>query len=458
MPIDPNIALSIKPVQIANPLEQYMQAQQIQQAQNQSRLADLMYGEKQQQIARAQGLRDLMKGLPQDATDDQRMNAMRNNAYFDEADKLDTSIQNRMKTKAGAQKDQAEAAKNYLTATQQIAGQVMTLPTQENANAALNSMEALGKQLGFDVSGTIASERQTLAGLRTPEEIKQWAAGHAIQAKELLPKIDTRNLGGTTDTISVDPVTGAVRVVNSAKNTQSPDSAATNATTRRGQDLTDARAREQLEAGRNQIVQSDNGPVLVNTRTGAGKTIMGPDGQPLPGVTKPLNDGQSKALLFGTRMQEADKVLNQLASEGTTSSIPGMRAPVVGGLVNSFASGNQQMLDQAKRDFLNAVLRRESGAAISAGEFENGEKQYFPQIGDSAAVIGQKAKNRALAINGVLVEVPEKQRGSITPSAAAPKKSAATPATNAKGWALHVDANGNKAYVSPDGKSYEEVK
>jgi hypothetical protein len=34
----------------------------------------------------------------------------------------------------------------------------------------------------------------------------------------------------------------------------------------------------------------------------------------------------------------------------------------------------------------------------------------------------------------------------------------ATPTTNAKGWALHTDASGNRAYVSPDGKSYEEVK
>lgn len=34
----------------------------------------------------------------------------------------------------------------------------------------------------------------------------------------------------------------------------------------------------------------------------------------------------------------------------------------------------------------------------------------------------------------------------------------APPPTNAKGWALHADKDGNQAYVSPDGKSYEEVK
>jgi hypothetical protein len=33
-----------------------------------------------------------------------------------------------------------------------------------------------------------------------------------------------------------------------------------------------------------------------------------------------------------------------------------------------------------------------------------------------------------------------------------------TPTTNSKGWVLHTDAKGNKAYVSPDGKSFEEAK
>lgn len=38
------------------------------------------------------------------------------------------------------------------------------------------------------------------------------------------------------------------------------------------------------------------------------------------------------------------------------------------------------------------------------------------------------------------------------------KPDAPSPTTNAKGWVLHTDKNGNQAYVSPDGKSYEEVK
>ena len=130
---------------------------------------------------------------------------------------------------------------------------------------------------------------------------------------------------------------------------------------------------------------------------------------------KPLTDSQSKALLFGSRMRDADKILTQLASEGTTTSVPGSKAPLIGGLITALSSENKQMLEQAKLDFMTAVLRRESGAAISTGEFESANRQYFPQIGDSEKVIAQKAANRKLALKGVLMEVPAQQRNSLLP-------------------------------------------
>jgi hypothetical protein len=190
---------------------------------------------------------------------------------------------------------------------------------------------------------------------------------------------------------------------------------------------TEGQARESSSNTRGQIVQTDSGPVLVDPRTGTGRAVTGPDGSQLPGQTKPLTDSQSKALLFGTRMQEADKILQKLESEGTSASVPGARY----GAVSPFLSDNQQMLNQAKQDFMTAVLRRESGAAISSGEFATAEKQYFPQIGDSDAVKAQKARNRQLALKGVLVEVPEKQRGSITPAA----PTSGTPAIPS-GWSV----------------------
>lgn len=46
-----------------------------------------------------------------------------------------------------------------------------------------------------------------------------------------------------------------------------------------------------------------------------------------------------------------------------------------------------------------------------------------------------------------------------TKGAAGPaSNSVGAPATNSKGWTLHRDGKGNQAYVSPDGKSFEEVR
>ena len=128
---------------------------------------------------------------------------------------------------------------------------------------------------------------------------------------------------------------------------------------------------------------------------------------PLSGFQKPLNDVQAKAQLFGTRMQESDKIMGQLEAAGKSYSTPGANLPIVGRAVNMLNTEQGQMLDQAKRDFTNAVLRRESGAAIAQSEFDSADKQYFPQIGDSDKVIAQKARARQIAIQGVLAEVPK---------------------------------------------------
>lgn len=247
-------------------------------------------------------------------------------------------------------------------------------------------------------------------------------------------KLSFQNTGGST--VALDPFTG--KPVNTIGNTVSPDARLSSdtsirnsnvaaATARRSQDMTDARTREATDAGRNQVVQSDEGPVLVNTRTGTGKTILAPGGQRLAGVQKPLNDAQSKAYLFGSRMQESNEVLKELAKDengNTTTSHPMARAPLLGNVVNAFQGENRQMLDQAKRDFMSAVLRRESGAAIADSEYSNADKQYFPQIGDSKAVVAQKARNRQLALDGILKEVPEKHRPKVLSRDQLPKTTA----------------------------------
>jgi len=128
---------------------------------------------------------------------------------------------------------------------------------------------------------------------------------------------------------------------------------------------------------------------------------------------KPLNDTQAKALQFGTRMQQAGQNLDALAAAGVDQ--PGIIKRVAdvvgaGALANWSQSPQQQQVEQSQRDFVNAVLRRESGAAISNSEFDNARQQYFPQIGDDDKVIEQKRRNRELATRGILAEVPDSEK------------------------------------------------
>ncbi|MCY1237536.1 hypothetical protein D9M72_502380 [compost metagenome] len=126
-----------------------------------------------------------------------------------------------------------------------------------------------------------------------------------------------------------------------------------------------------------------------------------------------LNDTQAKALQFGSRMQASEGILDRLAATGVNQ--PGLikrgaDAVGLGAAANWTQSAEQQQVEQAQRDFINAALRRESGAAIADSEFANARQQYFPQPGDSAEVIAQKKLNRELATRGILAEVPDSDR------------------------------------------------
>lgn len=114
------------------------------------------------------------------------------------------------------------------------------------------------------------------------------------------------------------------------------------------------------------------------------------------GSGRAMTESQAKALTFSQRMEASQRILGTVEQEGTSifNSIVS-NVPFAGNLLTS---PEYKLYDQAKRDFVNAILRFESGAAIAASEFANADVQYFPQPGDTEAVIRQKRNNRDLAI------------------------------------------------------------
>lgn len=140
--------------------------------------------------------------------------------------------------------------------------------------------------------------------------------------------------------------------------------------------------------------------------------VVGEDGQPslqvIPGgpadpAMKPLTDEQAKAAGFAARLRDAD---NRLWRPGVSTALKsGYNTTVaeVPLISNALVTDEYQVGDQARRDFLNAQLRRESGAVIGESEFDSGQKQYFPEYEDKEDVLLNKAASRKQAIYNMYV-------------------------------------------------------
>ncbi len=99
-----------------------------------------------------------------------------------------------------------------------------------------------------------------------------------------------------------------------------------------------------------------------------------------PFATGKFNEGQGKAAGFTDRMMGSEQVLRDL--EGINTGIAGGVAGAASSRTPNFMkTSDRQRFEQAQSDFINAQLRRESGAAIAETEFANARKQYLPQRG-----------------------------------------------------------------------------
>jgi len=112
---------------------------------------------------------------------------------------------------------------------------------------------------------------------------------------------------------------------------------------------------------------------------------------------KAPTEGQSTARLYAQRMAQAEPMLQSPPPSFGSR----FKENIPGGVGNVMLSPESRQFFQAERNFINAVLRKESGAVISDEEFANARRQYIPQPGDDPATLEQKRQNRELAIQEI---------------------------------------------------------
>jgi hypothetical protein len=111
---------------------------------------------------------------------------------------------------------------------------------------------------------------------------------------------------------------------------------------------------------------------------------------------------QGAAEQFGNRMENAEKSFSKVSTEGLGLSGAAQGAagavPVLG---NFMKTENFQKMEQSKREWVTALLRKESGAAIGKDEYRQYDQQFFPQPGDGPGVVAQKAEARRVAVEAM---------------------------------------------------------
>lgn len=130
----------------------------------------------------------------------------------------------------------------------------------------------------------------------------------------------------------------------------------------------------------------------------------GANADPFGQKTKPT-EGEYLSGGFAHRMEQAEASLQKLTQSGfdpasdraSYQSLLGGKG-LVGRATEGFKDQDVKLYEQAKENFISAVLRKESGAAISDPEYNREDRKYFPQRGDGPEAIAQKTALRAQAL------------------------------------------------------------
>lgn len=121
---------------------------------------------------------------------------------------------------------------------------------------------------------------------------------------------------------------------------------------------------------------------------------------PVPRQTGHLTEAEAKnAGFYDLASEAADAMLDPVLGQPVSPQGQMMgKVPLFG---NALVSDVDQQRRQVAQQFINAILRRESGAAIPDSEYPKYERQYIPVYGDSPDVLLRKARARANAVAGL---------------------------------------------------------
>ena len=148
--------------------------------------------------------------------------------------------------------------------------------------------------------------------------------------------------------------------------------------------------------GRFYPVDVPQGMTIESDGAGGFRMVQGP-----AGTEKPFTEAQSKDVVFGTRAQGALDVLDPIAGELTSRTQRAAEFDPTGLARGAMQSDQFQIAKNAGDEFLQALLRKDSGAAITPSEQSLYGVTYLPQPGDNEALLEAKKAARRRAVTAI---------------------------------------------------------
>ncbi len=449
MAIDTSIFSQIRQPEAPNLLGQYAQFQQLQAQQDQNRLAQLAFQDRERQQADQMRLRGIYAANPDGGAGLE--NALLRGGFADQALKFGTDRRANAKSDADTQATQIATATKKLEAVGQGLGFLKDNPSIENAQALI----ATWQQAGLMTPEEAQQKLVEFGRDPTPQGVQRLALmGYqgALSAKDQLAQYTTQNNGATTSILATNPVTSQVRTVNTTQNTVSPDAQLQASTTRRGQDLTDTRERELGAASREaqQSVYDSERGVVVNKATGLARPAATMDGKSLPAK---LPDATKKELAsIDSQISVIDGALKDVRGTPDAFSFQRGLATMTGPLAESVAGRFDSSAQRDARSYVfnvvSKVINERAGAAQSAQELAR-LRSFLPAETDNAQQVADKLES----FKGYLADVGNGlQAGRYNPQ---PKPGAGGESAPAR---ITDDAGFNALpsgalFIGPDGKT-----
>lgn len=137
---------------------------------------------------------------------------------------------------------------------------------------------------------------------------------------------------------------------------------------------------------------------VVDIEAGTAKPVAGLPDRPVTATGGRPTEAQMRANLVTPRAEQAAKDLMEFYETGAPIKSLASQIPIVG---NFALSEDEQRMTQAAEVLASAVLRLESGAAITESEIKSYARQLLPVPGDSPEVLAQKKATVAKALDAM---------------------------------------------------------